>query len=202
MRNFLTRTVLIGALLSVGNAHAQTEGATSSHNLIAAGTLSDSSGSIAVNTSAGVGNAQANVAAISVSKDVAISGVRNQQEATSYYQARHGVQSSEIGRNAFANTSGVIAVNQSSGNANTQANLVAIAAGRISETSIDQLSHVRAQQEMPSNLSQDTNQYRRSSASIADSAFSGAQGLVQINQLAGSGNNTANIFTLSLGVGK
>jgi hypothetical protein len=37
--------------------------------------------------------------------------------------------------------------------------------------------------------------------SISDTAFSGARGLVQVNQSAGSGNATANNFVLSVQAG-
>ncbi|MEO8598692.1 MAG: hypothetical protein ABI656_02560 [bacterium] len=186
-------------LLHVGIAKAQSIGALAAQNNISDAALSNTSGNIALNTSAGNGNLQANIAVISVSEDIAKANVISEQGVVLSNKATSNRNVSEIGTNAFQNASGVIRVNQSSGNANTQANLVAIAIGKVAEVSIDQLGRVNTAQETPNGASPNSDS-RKNTAVIADSAFSNARGIVQVNQLAGSGNSTANLFTLSVSV--
>lgn len=140
------------------------------------------------------------MAAISVGDELAILHISSRQQAANDLPGGSN-QRSEIGHNAFRNASGIIAINQSSGNGNTQANLVAIAAGSMAEVSIDQLEHVSASQGMSANSSESTENPGNQIARIADSAFSGARGIVQVNQLAGSGNRSANVFALSVSAG-
>ncbi len=191
--------LLTVTLVNVDGAKAQSVEVPSAQNTIANAVLSNTSGSIALNTSAGNGTLQANIAAISVGENLAIANVISEQGAVLTNKATLGHNTSEIGTNAFHNASGVIRVNQSSGNANTQANLVAIAIGKVAEVSIDQLGSVITAQENPIGASPNGDS-RKNTAVIADSAFSNARGIVQVNQLAGSGNSTANLFTLSVSV--
>jgi hypothetical protein len=187
--------------VTVKNSFAQSVVPPISHSSISDAALAGSTGNIAMNNSAGFGNAQTNMAAISVSDELAIANIGSHQQAADDLPGSRGSQLSEIGSNAFRNASGIIAVNQSSGNGNAQANLVAIAVGAVSEVSIDQLGRVNASRDMPANSSESTEDSGNQVARIADSAFSGARGIVQVNQLAGSGNRSANVFALSIGAG-
>jgi hypothetical protein len=200
--DILLAALLLAVAVTMENSFAQSAGLPVSHSVISDAALAGSSGSIAVNNSAGFGNAQANMAAISVSvgDELAAAHLNSHQQAANDLPGG-GNQRSEIGSNAFRNASGIIAVNQSSGNGNTQANLVAIAVGSMSEVSVDQLGRVNASQDTSANSSENTEDSGSQISRIADSAFSGARGIVQVNQLAGSGNRSANVFALSIGAG-
>lgn len=172
-----------------------------SHSLISDAALAGSAGNIAVNNSAGIGNTQANMAAVSVGGELATADLRSRQQAAAGARATNGNERAEISSHAFRDAAGIIAINQSSGNGNAQANLVAIAFGNMAEVSIEQLGRVSVAHDVSTGLegnSEDTGTQR---SVIADSAFAGARGVVQVNQLAGSGNSSANVFALSVGVG-
>jgi hypothetical protein len=192
--------LLLSFMTGMTNAAAQSQEAVLSNNVITAATLSGSIGRIAVNTAAGNGSAQANLAAIGTGGSLAAALENDQRIAPSFLPAHTGAQS-EIGANAFRGASGLISVNQSSGNGNTQANLAAIAVGNLSEVSIEQLGRVNAAPPDAHVAAGNGGNERRQKVAIADSAFAGAHGVVQVNQLAGSGNSTANVFALSIGAG-
>jgi hypothetical protein len=199
--DILAVSLVLVVVAPVENSFAQSAGLPSSHSSISDSALAGSAGNIAVNNSAGFGNAQANMVAISIGDELAIANINSHQQVPHDLPGGRGNQVSEIGGNAFRNASGIIAVNQSSGNGNTQANLVAIAVGSMSEISIDQLGRVSASQDMSVNSSESAEDSGTQVSRIADSAFSGARGIVQVNQLAGSGNRSANVFALSVGIG-
>lgn len=194
-------SVLIATLFSLNDAAAQPQDAVESTNLISAAALSESTGRIAVNTAAGNGSTQANIAAISVGGVSTSSIVGSEQRASVTFPVTRTGARSEIGADAFRGASGLISVNQSSGNSNTQANLAAIAAGQIPEVSIEQLAHIGATPAATQHAAGNAGATPGKNAVIADSAFAGARGIVQVNQLAGSGNSTANVFALSIGAG-
>lgn len=199
-RSFLfSAAALMAALLNLNDAAAQAQDAAASTNLISAATLSGSTGRIAVNAAAGNGSTQANIAAVSVGGASTSAAIGSEQQVSAAYPITLTSARSEIGADAFRGASGLISVNQSSGNANTQANLAAIAVGQMPEVSIEQLGHVRAAP--ASQAASNAGASPRQNAVIADSAFAGARGIVQVNQLAGSGNSTANVFALSIGTG-
>jgi hypothetical protein len=197
---FCAALVLTATLLNLVNAAAQVQEAAVSTNLISGATLSGSTGRIAVNTAAGNGSTQANIAAISVGPTSASAALDSGQQVSMPSSIPLTSARSEIGADAFRGASGLLSVNQSSGNANTQANLAAIAIGQLSEVSIDQLGHVSAAPAAPQAAGNAGGTPGRK-AVIADAAFASARGIVQVNQLAGSGNSTANVFALSIGAG-
>ena len=102
--------------------------------------------------------------------------------------------------NAFSNASGMISVNHVSGVANAQVNDIAIgfAIGGVAVTESELSLTVTGQPGVQPNQNQ-VQQHRE--AAISGSAFEGASGVVQINQLAGSGNATSNSFGLTVSVG-
>jgi hypothetical protein len=193
--------VLMAMLLSANDASAQAQDAAVSTNMISAAALSGSTGRIAVNTAAGNGSTQANIAAVSVGGASTSSTIGSEQQASVPYPVMRTGARSEIGADAFRGATGLISVNQSSGHGNTQANLAAIAVGQIPEVSIEQLAHVGAAPAAAQQAAGNAGGTPGQNAVIADSAFAGARGIVQVNQLAGSGNSTANVFALSIGAG-
>jgi hypothetical protein len=191
----------LGALLEPAASAAQPVEPAVSNNVISGTTLSGSVGRIAVNSAAGNGSAQANVAVIGTGGSLPSTAIENRQRIDVSGLPAGASMHSEIGANAFRGASGLISINQSSGNGNAQANLAAIAIGNPAEVSTEQLGRVNV---APSGLQPAAGRSDgkpRPHAAIADSAFVGAHGVVQVNQLAGSGNSTANVFALSIGAG-
>jgi hypothetical protein len=180
-------------------AAAQVPGMALSFSLLSDATLASSAGSMAVNLGAGSGNAQANMVVIGIGNGVSVAAIGSHQQANAISQGVRGPEMAEIGARTFHDASGIVALNQVSGNANTQANLVAIAIGNVAEVAIDQLGSISAAPDASDASAHGPGRW--SSAFIADSAFAAAHGIVQVNQLAGFGNSTANIFALSVSVG-
>jgi hypothetical protein len=161
--------------------------------------LSGSRGRNVVNMAAGDANAQQNAAAIALSPNGNASiGLFTQQNLHQNSSTSPGMSVSGIGGNAFTNTMGALSINQTSGTGNAQVNGMAIGIG----LDVDVMS-----ENMLSNMSTGAGLAAREpddgtrSATIADSAFTGSRGLVQVNQSAGSGNSTANNFVLQIELG-
>lgn len=195
MRASLHIAALLLAASWIAPAAAQSA-ATSSYNEIGHEVLAGARGNMAINSSSGNGNAQNNAVAIAVGGH-ASADLRSRQQAAGNADAGDAYRAA-IGERAFHGASGIVAVNQSSGNGNAQANLVAIAAGRYAEVSIDHLGTVSATPPTAASAGEALERNRERRAMVADSAFSGATGVVQLNQLAGSGNNTVNAFAVSV----
>ena len=104
-----------------------------------------------------------------------------------------------INDGAFANATGLLLINQASGQGNLQANSIAIAlgieGGVISENTLAQIVTTSDPQ---SNAATSRGYTRK--ISVADDAFAGTRGIVQLNQSAGSRNATVNSFALRLRV--
>src|SRR5690606_5569235 len=102
-----------------------------------------------------------------------------------------------IGNHAFAHSSGMISVNQTSGVGNAQANGAALALGFeevVAESVLSATTSGAVQIGAGEGNGHQT-------VSIHDTAFDGARGRVQVNQSAGSGNSTANNFALQVQLG-
>lgn len=193
--------ILLLLIVVVNMATAQEIAQPFSQNSVSDAALAHSSGRVALNTSAGVGNAQVNLAAISIGDGLASADIHSRQQITSTHNLMRGSQLAVIGADVARNTTGMIAVNQSSGHGNTQVNLAGVAIGKVAEISIDQLGQVNAPAAAPEAAAPGVGPSRQLKAVIADSAFVGAHGVVQVNQLAGSGNGTANVFALGISRG-
>lgn len=153
-------------------------------------------GNIQVNLAAGEANAQANLTSVAVGRSARAETHASQVVGT--VSATPGSYSATINGNAFNAASGLISVNEASGAGNAQANSIAIAiAGLGGEAvSTNTLSQVagspgaHAPGPVPHNH-----------VAISDEAFAHANGLIQINQAAGSANASANHFALELNLG-
>ena len=101
---------------------------------------------------------------------------------------------------AAAGTGGRIAVNQAAGTGNAQANLFAI--GQLGSPAValvagvDDAALAGVAGDTTSGGAQPTSRPRE--AFIADDAFRGSQGVVQVNQTAGVGNASTNAIVLQL----
>lgn len=161
------------------------------------------SGNVAVNAAAGSGNFQTNQRQINVgagtasAPSVAISVSVPKQRGSMAMAA-----DAEISGQAFAQGSGVLGVNQVSGAGNAQQNLVSVGGNahrvqhgiRTAEPGVPVRSTNPSDQESGRAVGSIPNHYR---AVIRDAAFGGFGGVLQINQVSGGGNVTANHFSIS-----
>ena len=160
--------------------------------------LAGATGAIAVNQAAGDLNVQANLRGIAEGDraDVAINARQLQQgnrvlsgplRATAY-----------IGGDALAGASGIASINQASGIANTTLNVVSATLARqgIRETDDTALA---AEGSALAGGRDDTGRGVATgtrSAGVASTALRGFDGVLQLNQIAGNGNDTANVLGL------
>lgn len=151
-------------------------------------------GALGVNQAAGVNNAQANSAVIANGGGVSVGASSTNQQAL--VTTTTGAASAAIQGNAFSGTSGLTQVNQSSGAGNLQRNATVIVTGDaagVASVSDTALSAAIAKGG-PAGHDNLNDLFR--TASISGDAFRGANGVVQVNQSAGIGNVTANVFVL------
>lgn len=159
--------------------------------------LAGANGAIAVNQAAGDLNVQANLRGIAKGDraDVAINARQLQQgnrvlsgplQATAF-----------IGGDALAGASGIASINQASGIANTTLNVVSATLARqgIRETDDTALaaegSALAGRDDTGRGVATGTR-----SAGVASTALRGFDGVLQLNQIAGNGNDTANVLGL------
>ena len=155
-------------------------------------------GLTAFNIAAGDSNAQLNASALAISVGQGVQSLQLRQSIS--FSAIDPAQDSisTINENAFSNAQGALSVNQVSGVGNAQINAISIGIGLGGAVIADvQLAATTSGQPVSA---PDEPQYRRE-ARIEGQAFKGSSGLVQVNQLAGTGNATANSFQLSVELG-
>lgn len=164
-------------------------------------------GRTAVNLAAGRGNLQANLAAISLSSNSGRGLVGLQLRQRPATGDRRVDASASIQGGAFAQSQGLLSVNQAAGSGNAQANLFAIGqhssplaasgvAGLRDIAGVDDAALAAVAGEVPINTTDTPPPLRE--AVIAGDAFRGSQGVVQVNQTAGVGNSSANAIVLLL----
>ena len=169
--------------------------------------VSGAQGRIAVNQAAGTGNAQANLGALATSDGgLGLVGVHAAQKPGATSPAlRERDAAAHIQHGAFSGSQGVLSVNQIAGSGNAQANLFmvgqgpqgAVAAGVHGITGIDDAALADVAGDANSTEGAVVPSWRRE-AVIADDAFRGSQGVVQVNQTAGVGNSSTNAIVLQL----
>jgi hypothetical protein len=155
-------------------------------------------GMAAVNLSAGDLNQQTNLRAFTVggSVQVHVGQQRSDNRAT-----RPDVADASIGGQALAGGRGLTSINQASGSGNAQFNVVAagLAAQGIRETTDGTLSaavSASAGGQQADDAASAAGSSRR--VAVEPTAMRGYQGVLQLNQAAGSGNGTGNQLVISL----
>lgn len=160
--------------------------------------LAGASGAIAVNQAAGDFNLQANLRGIARAEraDVAISAHQLQNGNRVLSAPLHAA--AHIGGEALAGASGIASINQASGSANTTLNVVSATLARqgIRETDDTALAAegsalAGGRDDAGRGVATGTR-----SAGVASTALRGFDGVLQLNQVAGSGNDTANVLGL------
>ncbi|HIE4562373.1 TPA: hypothetical protein ACXNIY_000419 [Stenotrophomonas maltophilia] len=160
--------------------------------------LAGASGAIAVNQAAGDLNLQANLRGIAHGglADVAIS-VQQLQRGNRVLSAPMEA-SALIGGNALAGASGIASINQASGIANTTLNVVSATLARQGIRESDDTA-LAAEGSALAGGRDDAGRGVATgtrSAGVASTALRGFDGVLQLNQIAGSGNETANVLGL------
>ncbi|QDX21356.1 hypothetical protein FP568_08875 [Pandoraea pnomenusa] len=164
------------------------------HATVENGTAVGVTGALGVNQAAGVNNAQANSAVIANGGSVTAGASSTNQQAL--VTTTTGAASAAIQGNAFSGTSGLTQVNQASGAGTLQRNATVIVTGDASGVASvsDTALSAAISKGGPAGRDNLNDQFR--TASISGDAFRGASGVVQVNQSAGIGNVTANVFVL------
>jgi len=192
--------ILLPAVLTFGEDVQPTFQSIIDQSLIDGNALGQTQGRIAVNMAAGNENVQANAAAMAISNGHASATVSGMQSAEGNKANSPDIAISRIGGNAFSNASGSIAINQVSGQGNLQFNGLAIAVGDSAEAvSESELGGVNTEQKDSIVVNNSSTATRE--ATVEQTAFQGARGIVQVNQLAGSRNATANNVALKISLG-
>jgi hypothetical protein len=160
--------------------------------------LAGANGAIAVNQAAGDLNLQGNLRGIAsgARADVAINAQQVQGGNRVLSAPLHA--RADIGGDALAGASGIASINQASGIANTTLNVVSATLARqgIRETDDTALAAegsalAGGRDDAGRGVATGTR-----SAGVASTALRGFDGVLQLNQVAGSGNDTANVLGL------
>ena len=162
--------------------------------------LSGSQGAIAVNQAAGDLNQQSNLRALAIGERVdARAQLAQAQTAQRYDLPTHA--SAVIGGDALAGASGLASINQVSGSGNTEANVLIAQLGqpsmRIGESGLTpRPAQAPAQRQNALEPAGRRTLYRE--VVVEAGALRGFEGVLQLNQIAGSANQTGNAFALSV----
>lgn len=166
--------------------------------------LNGATGVIALNLAAGDFNQQANLRALAVGDNASVQvGARQRQDGNTGNAPDAAVAS--IGGQALGNASGLISINQASGTANAQLNTASavLAQQGTSGTSADQwLADICAckQETTSAGTEPQGSGTRVHAAAVGAETMHGLQGVVQLNQIAGSNNVTANHLMIDAGM--
>lgn len=159
--------------------------------------LSDVRGVINLNMAAGGDNLQSNSGVIALGAHTTANNSVIQSANTNDDFAL-GKASVSIQKRAFNNAVGWISVNQTAGQSNVQSNTMGVVLGiedsSLSDAGLGQV--LSGKQELNGNLGNHGATQRE--LEIDSTAFSGAHGLIQVNQSAGTGNSTHNRFSLRM----
>lgn len=202
----LSAVAMALAVAVVGTAAAQSQGDSytgmlsylSADTRIDGNALAGADGSIKVNQAAGELNLQANLHSMANGAHASATARSLQlRQANSFNSPMQA--SATIGGNALAGASGIASINQASGGGNASLNAVTatLAAQGIREASDEAMtsSEVLASAGGQS-IATDPRATRR--VGVEASALRGFDGVLQLNQIAGSGNATENRFSISV----
>lgn len=157
-------------------------------------------GAIAVNMAAGDLNQQANLRSLAHG-DMASAEVTAQQQHQDNQYDMPLDASASIGGRAFDQASGLVSINQVSGSGNSELNSVAVSLANqgIRETTDGGLSSV-VSASAGGQSARDPGEARNGTRSVAveATALMGLDGVLQLNQVAGSGNATVNQLGISV----
>lgn len=179
------------------------------------------SGNLSINSAAGDGNLQANQRALQqggtalatiapTGSSALVPGTQNPNTENPNSQNPNTenhlgqVAQTEIGGQAFSHASGFLGINQVSGVGNAQLNTIVVGGAVASLEQIRATEGGATSSPLPNSTDRHAGQSGtkdstdRYSATIGDGALSGFGGVLQINQVSGIGNVTANHFSVSM----
>jgi len=166
-------------------------------------TFSHNSGIVSVNQDAGNVNNQANVRVIALAMEGAelnITGVDLTQTRGENEIVSSGVPHTDSIVNSFNDTSGIVGVNQTSGNLNQQANVLVLAAGLRLSPEVALLDDHSLGEVVPATSDdRDSGEAGLRSEAIVDS-FNNFSGVAQVSQSAGNQNDISNVIGISFNV--
>lgn len=158
------------------------------------------SGAVGANLAAGDHNLQSNLRSFaSGGKAGSIAGANQQRDNDRYDTPTHA--SATIGGQAFGRASGLVSINQASGSGNAETNLVAAALahqGIRESTDRNLLSAVSASAGGQPSPNPDVARPGTRNVAVESTAMQGFEGILQLNQIAGSGNSISNQLVLSV----
>ena len=155
--------------------------------------LAGASGAIAINQAAGDHNLQANLHAIAEGDYADAAAAARQVRSDDRFDTPRYASVGITGE-ALAGASGLVSINQASGSGNAEMNLVTavLAARGIRETGDAGLSFVSASAGEQSSLDPGADSSSSRSVAVEATALQGFSGVLQLNQVAGSGNAASN----------
>ncbi len=162
--------------------------------LIDAEALSGSRGRIALNAAAGLNNQQANAASVAIGTHSATYTSVGQSAPDSTLRSSSVDNQAWILNGVMGAAHGLLSINQASGDQNRQSNTMRVEIADMAVSSDDVLAATVSGQ--PAAPRPAVNPTGRREVGIAEGAFNGANGIVQINQAAGMQNVTANTVQL------
>lgn len=169
------------------------------HSRIDGHAVSGAAGAIGVNMAAGDFNQQANLRAIAVG-EYAGASVQPMQLRTDNRATAPDVATATIGGNAFNGAQGIVSINQASGTGNAEVNAVTAALAQKGIREADDSWFAAASAFAGGNQSPAPPAVagRERAVAVESSSMQGVEGVVQLNQVAGSANATANQLQLSV----
>ena len=178
-----------------GNVVVETEGTAVAH---ISDSFSGAAGIVSINQSPGNSNNQGNVvsfAYVEAPTDTAVmaGGAAEVVNRDNALEATQTVRSNIIEGAAFQDFHGALQINQSAGSLNNQNNIVCVASGA---HGVVALSEAALGQQVARNSVQDMGVLKKDV--LGGQAFSGASGLISINQSSGCGNNQTNLVVISV----
>lgn len=179
--------VLLTALETTGSAFADT--LDSQDASITNDVFETVRGSVEINQAAGSTNVQGNVAIIGGGGPITVHGL----QATGATSVSGG--SASIRDNTFSDVVGLVQINQGAGSGNAQGNVAIVRIGA-SAASLSDDALADAMPVQSTSVTVPRNNTTKDSVGTSGNAFAHVNGVVQINQTAGSGNATANGFLL------
>jgi len=172
------------------------------HTRIDGEALADSRGAIAVNMASGDHNQQANLRAIAVGA-TALSTVDARQRSRDDAYDLPQYASATIGGSALSGAGGIASINQASGSGNAEFNAVSLALAEqgIRETPDSLLSSSVSASAERQSVPDPAGRTASRNVAVEATALRGFEGVLQLNQIAGSANETGNVLTLAVGPG-
>lgn len=194
---FLGRTLGVALAAAVTASSVQAQDPLQDSAILHGQSFANSQGAVSVNAAAGVNNQQANVAVIANGR-VVLTAASLLQALDSATDNGDRLTSARIEDGAFANSSGLIAVNVAAGADNQQGNLALISTALGGQILTDiTLSQTRGSQQ-PTGLPGSSSSDSGDQTSLGPGTFANSSGIVQVSLIGGERNASSNLFALSV----